>query len=89
MEGLNVIQKGKMIMAKRIKRNYDRRYVDACDKIRVFIESRAKVMFVEHNYKSSEIARAAYRQAVDRVRCGSMVRVIVSKGELFLIRKDI
>lgn len=49
-------------MAKRIKRNYDRGYVDA---------------------------RAAYRQAVDRVRCGSMVRVIVSKGELFLIRKDI
>lgn len=35
-------------MAKRIKRNYDRGYVDACDKIRVFIESRAKVMFVEH-----------------------------------------
>lgn len=24
-------------MAKRIKRNYDRGYVDACDKIRVFI----------------------------------------------------
>lgn len=66
-----------------------RKILDACDKIRVFIESRAKVMFVEHNYKSSEIARAAYRQAVDRVRCGSMVRVIVSKGELFLIRKDI
>lgn len=76
-------------MAKRIKRNYDRGYVDASDKIRVFIESRAKVMFVEHNYKSSEIACAAYRQAIDRVRCRSMVRAIVSKGELFLIRKDI
>ena len=54
-------------MAKRIKRNYDRGYVDACDKIRVFIESRAKVMFVEHNYKSSEIARAAYRQSIGSV----------------------
>ena len=83
------IQKGKMIMTKKIKRNYDRGYVDASDKIRVFIESRAKVMFVEHDYRTSKSARAAYRQAVDRVRCGSMVRVIVSKGELFLIRKDI
>ena len=89
MDGLNVIQKGKMIMTKKIKRNYDRGYVDASDKIRVFIESRAKVMFVEHDYRTSESARAAYRQAIDRVRGGSMVRVIVSKGELFLIRKDI
>ena len=61
-------------MTKKIKRNYDRGYVDASDKIRVFIESRAKVMFVEHDYRTSESARAAYRQ---------------SKGELFLIRKDI
>ena len=71
-------------MSKKIRRVYDRGYVDAADKIRVFIESRAKVMFVEHEY-----ARAAYRQAIERVRCGGMVRVIVSKGELFLVRKDI
>lgn len=76
-------------MTKKIKRNYDRGYVDACDKIRVFVESRAKVMFVEHGYSKSESARAAYRQAIDRVRCGSMVRVVVSKDEFFLIRKDI
>lgn len=55
------IQKGKMIMTKKIKRNYDRGYVDAADKIRVFIESRAKVMFVEHDYRTSESARGAYR----------------------------
>lgn len=76
-------------MSKKIRRVYDRGYVDAADKIRVFIESRAKVMFVEHEYATSEYARAAYRQAIDRIRCGGMVRVIVSNGELFLVRKDI
>ena len=76
-------------MSKKDKRIYDRGYVDATDKIRVFIESRAKVMFVEHEYASSETARAAYRNAIQRVRCWNMVRAIVSKGELFLIRKDI
>ena len=78
-----------MIMSKKIRRVYDRGYVDAADKIRVFIESRAKVMFVEHEYATSEYARTAYRQAIERVRCGGMVRVIVSKRELFLVRKDI
>lgn len=76
-------------MSKKIRRVYDRGYVDAADKIRVFIESRAKVMFVEHEYATSEYARAAYRQASERARCSGMVRVIVSKGELFLVRKDI
>ena len=75
-------------MSKKIRRVYDRGYVDAADKIRVFIESRAKVMFVEHEYATSEYARTAYR-AIERVRCGRMVRVIVSKRELFLVRKDI
>lgn len=76
-------------MSKKIRRVYDKGYVDAADKIRVFIESRAKVMFVEHEYATSECARNAYRQAIERIRCGGMVRAIVSKGELFLIRKDI
>jgi len=71
------------------KRKYDKGYVEATDKLRVFIESRSKVMFVEHDYATSETARNAYNQAIDRIRCRGFVRVIVSKGELFLIRKDI
>ena len=71
------------------KRIYDRGYVDATDKLRVFIESRSKVMFVEHDYASSETARAAYNAAIDRIRCRGLVRIIVSNGELFMIRKDI
>lgn len=59
-------------MNKMNKRKYDRGYVDATDKLRVFIESRSKVMFVEHDYAAR-----------------GMVRVIVSNGELFMIRKDI
>ena len=46
-------------------------------------------MFIEHDYASSETARSAYNQAIDRIRCRGMVRVIVSNGELFMIRKDI
>lgn len=76
-------------MNKMNKRKYDRGYVDATDKLRVFIESRSKVMFVEHDYATSETARAAYNVVIDRIRCRGMVRVIVSNGELFMIRKDI
>lgn len=46
-------------------------------------------MFVEHDYATSETARAAYNVAIDRIRCRGMVRVIVSNGELFMIRRDI
>lgn len=76
-------------MKKLNKRRYDKGYVEATDKLRVFIESRSKVMFVEHDYATSEIARNAYNKAIDRIRCRGFVRVIVSRGELFLIRKDI
>ena len=76
-------------MNKMNKRKYDRGYVDATDKLRVFIESRSKVMFAEHDYATSETARAAYHVAIDRIRCRGIVRVIVSNGELFMIRKDI
>ena len=34
-------------MAKRVKTNYDRGYVNAMAKIRVFIESSSKVMYVD------------------------------------------
>ena len=71
------------------KRYYDRGYVNAMDKLRVFIESRNKVMFVEHEYASSDVARNAYNEAIDRIRCRGLVRLMVSNGELFMIRKDI
>lgn len=71
------------------KRKYDRGYVEATDKLRVFIESRSKVMFVEHDYASGEIARQAYNRAIDQIRCRGMVRIMVSKDELYMIRKDI
>ena len=38
-------------MAKRVKTNYDRGYVNAMDKIRVFIESSSKVMYVDTGLK--------------------------------------
>lgn len=38
-------------MAKRVKTNYDRGYVNAMDKIRVFIESSSKVMYVDESYQ--------------------------------------
>lgn len=34
-------------MGKRVKVNYDRGYVNAMDKIRVFIESNQKVMYID------------------------------------------
>ena len=52
-------------MAKRVKTNYDRGYVNAMDKIRVFIESSSKVMYVDtREYKNAETARCAYRNAI-------------------------
>lgn len=34
-------------MSKRVKTTYDRGYVNAMDKIRVFIESNQKVMYID------------------------------------------
>ena len=76
-------------MKKMNSKKYDRGYVDATDKLRVFIESQNKVMYINHGYDKAETARNAYNKAIDMVRCRGFVRVIVSKGELFLIRKDI
>lgn len=70
-------------------KTYDRGYVDAADKLRVFIESRSKVMYVDHNYASAEVARRAYMQAIKNIRCHNLVRITVSRNELFMIRKDI
>lgn len=77
-------------MAKRVKTNYDRGYVNAMDKIRVFIESSSKVMYVDtREYKNAETARCAYRNAIALVRAGGIVRVTCNRNELFLIRNDI
>lgn len=48
----------------RVKTNFDRGYVNAMDKVRVFIESNQKVMFVNTDeYKDAKNARAAYVNA--------------------------
>lgn len=51
-------------MSKRVKTTYDRGYVNAMDKIRVFIESNQKVMYIDTGeYKNAQSARAAYANA--------------------------
>ena len=77
-------------MAKRVKTNYDRGYVNAMDKIRVFIESSSKVMYVDtREYKNAETARCAYTNAINLIRASGLVRAACNRGELFLIRNDI
>lgn len=50
-------------MGYRVKTNYDRGYVNAMDKVRVFIESNQKVMFVNTDeYKNARNARSAYAE---------------------------
>lgn len=57
-------------MSKRVKTTYDRGYVNAMDKIRVFIESNQKVMYIDTGeYKNAQSARAAYCQC-NRVDSG-------------------
>lgn len=52
-------------MSKRVKTTYDRGYVNAMDKIRVFIESNQKVMYIgTDEYKNAQSARAAYANAI-------------------------
>ena len=47
-------------MSYRVKTNYDRGYVNAMDKVRVFIESNQKVMYVNTDeYKNAKNARSA------------------------------
>lgn len=56
-------------MGKRVKVNYDRGYVNAMDKIRVFIESNQKVMYIDAGeYKSAQTARGAYANAIALIR---------------------
>lgn len=52
-------------MGYRVKTNYDRGYVNAMNKVRVFIESNQKVMYVNTDeYKNAKNARSAYANAI-------------------------
>lgn len=70
------------------KTAYDRGYVNAMDKIRVFIESNQKVMYIGE-YKNAQSARAAYVNAIALIRARGFVRAACNHNELFLIRNDI
>lgn len=75
---------------KRVKANNDRGYVSVTDKIRVFMESGQKVMYVDTSeYGSIDSARGSYRHAIQIIRARGMVRVAVNRGDVFLIRNDI
>lgn len=77
-------------MGKRVKTSYDRGYVNAMDKIRVFIESNQKVMYVNTgDYKDARSARASYVNAIALIRAKGIVRATCNYNELFLIRNDI
>ena len=74
----------------RVKTNFDRGYVNVMDKVRVFIESNQKVMFVNTDeYKDAKNARVAYVNAITLIRAGGIVRATRSRNDLFLIRNDI
>lgn len=72
------------------KTAYDRGYVNAMDKIRGFIESNQKVMYIDiGKYKNAQSARAAYVNAIALIRARGFVRAACNHNELFLIRNDI
>ena len=77
-------------MGYRVKTNYDRGYVNAMDKVRVFIESNQKVMYVNADeYKNARNVRSAYANAIALLRANGIVRATRSRNDLFLIRNDI
>lgn len=77
-------------MGYRVKTNYDRGYVNAMDKVRVFIESNQKVMYVNTDeYKNAKNERSAYANAIVLLRANGIVRATRSRNDLFLIRNDI
>lgn len=77
-------------MSYRVKTNYDRGYVNAMDKVRVFIESNQKVMYVNTDeYKNARNARSAYANAIALLRVALTIPFARSRNDLFLIRNDI
>ena len=74
----------------RVKSYRDFGYVNAMDKVRVFIESNQKVMYVNTDeYKDAKNARAAYVNAIALIRASRIVRATRSRNDLLLIRNDI
>lgn len=75
---------------KRMRKSYDRGYVNAMDKIRVFIESNQKVMYIgTGEYANANSAQISYTNAIMMIRASGLVRAARNQGELFLIRNDI
>lgn len=78
------------MMNNRVKSYRDFGYVNAMDKISVFIESNQKVMYVNTDeYKDAKNARAAYVNAIALIRASGIVRATRSRNDLLLIRNDI
>ena len=89
MEGC-LLKIERRIYYERVKTTYDRGYVNAMDKIRVFIESNQKVMYIDTGeYKNAQSARAAYANAIALIRAKGIVRPACNRNDLFLIRNDI
>jgi|GEM_PF-7009510 len=57
-------------MAKRVKTNYDRGYVNAMDKIRVFIESSSKVMYSDNIMNCDQCPYKMKHPSWDALPCG-------------------
>lgn len=69
---------------KRVKATYDRGYVNAMDKIRVFIESNQKVMYIgTGEYANASTAQVSYTNAINLIRASGLVRAACNRGELF------
>lgn len=60
---------------KRVKATYDRGYVNAMDKIRVFIESNQKVMYIgTGEYANASTAQASYTNAINLIRASGLLQ---------------
>lgn len=78
-------------MAKRVKTNYDRGYVNAMDKIRVFIESSSKVMYVdtrEYTMIEEKAQQKSMEQLTGKYRTESDTEDIVTHDPIEIIQPD-
>lgn len=61
---------------------------DVAFEIQKFVNSGKKVICIEHEYSSDEVAQYMYKRAIKRLGYGEIVRPKVSKGVFFLFRTD-